>query len=191
MNGAGRLWSGIRASSSAIQLVGAPLTVHPIDNIDAANPSPHRIPCWNPAGDAAAGVPPGANDGRAGRAAYEYLVAAAHAALAGSCDAITTAPLSKAALHLAGVDFPGHTEILASVCNVRDFAMMLYLPGDCQTGSLRLSGHGLGVAHVTLHTSIQSVPGLLTESAVLEKICLVDQFMRRVGVNIPRIGVCA
>lgn len=193
----------------AVQLVGAPLTVQTIAEPAAARPSPHVIPCWNPsgsiAGSSVAAVPAGANDVRAGQAAYDYLVAAARAALAGTCDAICTAPLSKAALSLAGLSYPGHTEILAHECDVHEFAMMLYLPAECRTpsfaghnaaghnsaGQIAASQAGLGVAHVTLHTSIQSVPGLLTTDGVLEKIRLVDQFMRRVGVSAPRIGVCA
>ena len=64
-----------------------------------------------------------------------------------------TAPLSKAALHAAAHFYPGHTELLAELCGVRDFAMMLYLPpGDAVRGPA-----GLGVAHVTLHQSLRSV----------------------------------
>ncbi len=48
-------------------------------------------------------------------------------ALDGRVDAITTAPLQKEALHRAGHDYPGHTELLAHVCGVDDYAMMLYL----------------------------------------------------------------
>ena len=145
------------------------------------------IKCWNPAGDDARDVPRGALDARAGRAAHDYLVAAARAALDGSIDAITTAPLNKAALHLAGIDAPGHTEILAATCGVEQYAMMLYLPpGDAARGP-----HGLGVAHVTLHTSIRSVPELLSTKAIRGKIELVDAFLRDLGCQRPRVGVCA
>lgn len=149
----------------------------------------NTLACWNPSNAPrdVVDVPPGHNDARAGRAAYEYLVAAAKAALAKQVDAITTAPLSKAALHLAGKKYPGHTEILAEVCGVRDFGMMLYLP----SGVAVKSPHGLGVVHVTLHTSIRSVPGLLTTAGVSEKIELIDGFMRRVGCANPRVAVCA
>ena len=137
--------------------------------------------------------PAGANDARAGRAAYEYLVAAAQAAIAGQVDAITTAPLSKAALHLAGLDYPGHTEILAELCGVRDYAMMLYLPGiKYLPGSGDpIEPHNLGVVHATLHTSIRSVPELLTSTLIQEKIGLIDRFLKRTGCPAPRIAVCA
>jgi hypothetical protein len=51
--------------------------------------------------------------------------------------------------------------------------------------------HSLGVVHVTLHTSIRNVPGLLSAAGILEKIRLIDRFLRDVGGEAPRIGVCA
>src|SRR5262245_14093981 len=169
----------------ALQMVGAELDVGSVGpHLMAA---PGRVPCWNPGNDDVTAVPPGHNDPRAGRAAYNYLVAAARAALAGQVDAIVTAPLSKAALHLAGLKYPGHTEILAEVCGVQDFGMMLYLPGTSSSGRR----HNLGVVHATLHTSIRSVPELLTQPLILEKIRLIEQFLKTVGCEAPRIAVCA
>ena len=116
----------------AVRLLGMSFEVHSIGHSNEVFASGQSVPgvihCWKPAGDEAALVPPGFNDPRAGRAAYDCLAAATHAALAGDVEAITTAPLSKAALHLGGHDFPGHTEILAQICGIKDFAMMLFLP---------------------------------------------------------------
>lgn len=145
------------------------------------------VPCVSCGPFDAAEVRPGANDPRAGAAAFDALLAATQACLAGEVDAIVTAPLSKAALHMAGHSYPGHTEILAEVCGVHDYAMMLYVP----PGPSVRGPYGLGVVHVTLHTSIRSVPGLLSESAVLEKIRLIDGFMRDLTGAAPQIGVCA
>ncbi|MDP1796389.1 MAG: 4-hydroxythreonine-4-phosphate dehydrogenase PdxA [Planctomycetaceae bacterium] len=144
------------------------------------------IACWNPSDDAVLSVTTGKIQAAAGRAAYEYLVAAARAALVDEIDAICTAPLHKEALRLAGLDYPGHTEILAAECGVDDVAMMLYLPA----GNAIRGPSGLGVAHVTLHTSIRSVPDLLSVDRIRETIVLLDGFLKRLGVK-PRIGVCA
>ncbi len=65
--------------------------------------------------------------------------------------------------------------------------MMLYLP----PGQIVRGPHGLAVAHATLHTSIASVPGLLSTARILETIVRVDHFLARVGCTKPRIGVCA
>jgi 4-hydroxythreonine-4-phosphate dehydrogenase len=157
-----------------------------VDLQDRETASDVGIACWNPGGDDVLDVVPGRIQAAAGRAAYESLVAATRATLRGAFDAIVTAPLHKEALHAAGLPFPGHTEILAAECGVREVAMMLYLPpGDVVRGP-----QGLGVAHATLHTSIRSVPGLLTESRVAETVRLLDRFLRDLGGE-PRIGVCA
>ena len=115
------------------------------------------------------------------------VTAAVRLALEKQIDGIVTAPLSKAALHAAGHHYPGHTELLAEMCGVNDFAMMLYLPpGEQVRGPV-----GLGVAHVTLHQSLRSVFADLTPAAIVAKCRLADGVMRRLGVERPRLGVCA
>ena len=171
----------------AMKLVGSSFDVVPVKSLDEVDWSSPSIPCWNSSNDDVVHVPIGGIDARAGHAAYDYLVAATRAALRGEIDAITTAPLNKAALHAAGLAFPGHTEILAQQCGVQEFAMMLYLPpGEPLRGQF-----GLGVAHVTLHTSIRSIPELLSVHRIQETIQLVAGFLKRVGCQAPRVGVCA
>lgn len=171
----------------AADLLNRAATVTEIDSADVDWVGVAGIPCWNPAGDESAAVPAGKVDSRAGEAAWQYLLAAIDAAQSEKVDAITTAPLSKAALHAAGHIYPGHTEIIAERCGVREFAMMLYLPA----GTAVRAEHGLGVGHVTLHTSVSSVPGLLTPERVLSTIRLVHEFMQGRKQGPPRIGVCA
>ncbi len=171
----------------ALDMLAYPHTIRRLPYIGAAPTTVETIACYDPGSDDVVDVPPATIDARAGRSAYEYLTAAARVALAGDVDAIVTAPLNKAALHAAGLNYPGHTEILADVCGVRNFGMMLYMP----PGGKVASPHGLGVVHVTLHTSIRSVPGLLTTEAVGEKIGLMQQFMSAMDCPVPRLAVCA
>lgn len=173
----------------ALRQIGSSLPVLSVGSLGSSLPVTLEsgVAIYNPTDDAVRGLPLGRLDARAGRAAYDYLVAAARAALRGEIDAITTAPLNKAALHLAGLNYPGHTEILAEECGVTDFGMMLYLPH----GDRVRSPHGLGVVHTTLHTSIRSVPDLLTTVGIREKIGLIDGYLRRIGCPSPRVGVCA
>jgi 4-hydroxythreonine-4-phosphate dehydrogenase len=178
----------------AIALIGGGLTVREIEhprNLGSVPGEPRAIACWNPAGDAGLVVEPGFVAPQAGEAAYQYLTAATRAALAGTVDGIVTAPISKAALHAARRDYPGHTEILAELCGVERYAMMLYLPPEWESAPASGSPYGLAVAHVTLHTSIASVPGLLSAVGVREKIELTTEFLKRIGCASPRIGVCA
>ena len=130
-------------------------------------------------------------DARGGQAAYDALALATELALAGRVDAITTAPLHKVALHEAGYDDPGHTEILARLCGVREFAMMLYLPpGDRVRGP-----RGLGVVHATLHMALRDVFRHLDTETIVEKARLADQVMRDLSnmhdTANPRIAVAA
>lgn len=138
---------------------------------------PEQFVCWEPpaAADVSA-VPLGQVDARAGRAAYEYLVAAIDACLEGQADGLVTAPLHKGALRAAGLPYPGHTEILAERTGTPRFAMMLY-------------GRGIGVSHVTLHVALRDVFLNLTTAGILEKIELTAQVMHRLRGQPARIGV--
>jgi len=164
------------------------------------------VPCVNPFSDAVLDAPLCRVSAEAGDAAFHYLEAAIKLAQQSAVDAIVTAPLNKEALHLAGHDFPGHTEILADRCGVNDFAMMLHLPESALTAWRRLirplttgrsAGNiapvlsGLSIAHVTLHTSIESVPALLTSESIAGKIRLMDDFLKRIHCERRAIAVCA
>jgi 4-hydroxy-L-threonine phosphate dehydrogenase PdxA len=196
----------------AVALWQRSVTVEEIDSPDDARPSPEVIPCLACGSPDVLDVVPGTLDARAGQAAYDAVILATRLALDGKVDAITTAPLQKEALHRAGHDYPGHTELLAQLCGVDDFAMMLYMgPGDDV-----LAPFGLTVVHVTLHTALKDAINQLTPEAILAKARLADCFMSRLmrpagaekapqakqghagkggkGLsreNRPRIGVCA
>jgi len=132
--------------------------------------------------------PIGISDARTGQAAYDAVIDATDAALAGTVQGVVTAPLSKSALHAAGHQYPGHTELLAERCGVDDFAMMLYLPPE----EVPACPAGLGVVHVTLHMALRDVFGKVTADAVSAKCRLADQAMREgFGLAKPRVGVCA
>jgi 4-hydroxythreonine-4-phosphate dehydrogenase len=194
----------------ALKLVGSAIEVAEADSLDAPESTPSRLTCINPGGDPVAQVRAGALDARAGQAACDYLAYAASAALDGRVDALTTAPINKAALRLAGLHYPGHTEILAEMCGVRDYAMMLYLPrgaaikgNSTRSETAFASGSkpglpieaaapaGLGVVHVTLHAALRSVPEMLSTESISAKIRLLDSFLKRIGFSSPRIGICA
>lgn len=171
----------------AVALLGHDIEVKEVALPEEALPTIDVIPCLRACADEAVDVLPGAIDRRGGQAAYDALVAAAGLALAGQIDALTTAPLHKKALWLAGHHYPGHTELLAELCGIDDFAMMLYLSPRSQIGGPL----GLSIVHVTLHMALRDVFAALTPTAVLEKARLIDGFVLRLMGERPRIGVCA
>jgi 4-hydroxythreonine-4-phosphate dehydrogenase len=171
----------------AVQLLKSPARVVEIRSPDEAKPAIDLIPCLKSGSDEAVNVLPGAIDARGGQAAYDALLVAARLALDGEIDGLTTAPLHKAALWRAGHKYPGHTELLAELCGVDDFAMMLYLgPGADVRGPA-----GLAIVHVTLHMALADVFAALTSDAILNKARLVSRVMTVFKGSRPRVGVCA
>ena len=158
-----------------------------VERPEDARPAPDCIACLPCGDDNLLAVRPGVLDARSGEAAYQAVVAAAGLALENRVEAIVTAPLHKEALRMAGHCFPGHTELLASLCSVDDFAMMLYLGPDDDWASPA----GLAVVHVTLHTALRRVFDELTAEAIVAKARLADRFMSQLMEARPRIAVAA
>src|SRR4051812_7981776 len=146
-----------------------------------------RMCCVRTSDETVLAIPTGRVDDRAGEAAFRAVRFATELAIEKKIEAFVTAPLSKTALHAAGHNYPGHTELLAEMCGVREFAMMLYLP----PGEQVRSPFGLGVAHVTLHQSLRSVFNDLSPQAIVSKCRLANGVMQRLGADHPRIAVCA
>jgi 4-hydroxythreonine-4-phosphate dehydrogenase len=171
----------------AVRFVASAAEVVEIDEPRAIKSLPGIIPCLRVGSDDTLDAPPGKTDARSGQAAYDALLRAVQLAQSRQIDAIVTAPLNKAALWAAGHRYPGHTEILAELCGVKDFAMMLYLgPAAFQSRTT-----GLGVVHVTLHTALRDVFSQLSTDAIAAKAHLIHGVMQRLGVAKPRIAVCA
>ncbi|AHG64754.1 4-hydroxythreonine-4-phosphate dehydrogenase PdxA [Advenella mimigardefordensis] len=121
-------------------------------------------------------LPLGQVSAQAGLASYHFLLAAIADAMAGEISAIVTAPINKRSLKAGGVDFPGHTEILAQEAGVPRVAMMLL-------------NEQLRVILVTIHVALSEVPALITFENELDTIRLADRACRMVGLASPRIAV--
>jgi 4-hydroxythreonine-4-phosphate dehydrogenase len=112
-----------------------------------------------------------------GRASYGYIQAAIDAALGGRVAAVVTAPINKEALHAAGFQFPGHTEIFAQRTSAPRSCMMQY-------------SEQITCSFVTVHVGYAEVPELLTESRILEVIELTASALRQIRQREPRLVVC-
>ncbi len=159
-------------------LAGVTALVEAVAHPAQVEPDAALVPCIVGSGQDLSGVVTGKVTAEAGRAAFDFLCRAIDEAMAGTADGIVTAPLHKEGLRAAGLSYPGHTEILAERTGVREFAMVLAVPG-------------LAVAHVTLHMALHEVFRHLTTGAVLEKARLLDGLLRRLIGRRPRLGVCA
>ena len=121
----------------------------------------------------------GAPSPAAGDAAYTYICHAAQLCLTGAVAAMATAPISKEAMHRAGHDYPGHTELLAELCGTDNFVMML-------------AGDILRVSLVTIHEALHEVPRLVTYEQVLKTIRITAEGVTRLtGNKSPKLAVLA
>ncbi len=126
----------------------------------------------------AANVLPGRVQAACGRQAHTWICAAVRDIQAGSADGLVTAPINKAALHAAGVNVPGHTELLAG------------LTGGA-TPCMAFHADRLFVALATIHEALRDVPGLLTVPGLLHTIRLTSAACARLNGASPRIAVLA
>ena len=115
-------------------------------------------------------------DARAGDAAFRYVERATRLAEDGRVAAIATAPLNKEAMHLAGHEYPGHTEILAELTGTKDYAMMLVT-------------EDLKVIHVSTHVSLREAIERARPERELAVIRLAHQSLEKLGVENPRVAV--
>jgi 4-hydroxythreonine-4-phosphate dehydrogenase len=122
-------------------------------------------------------VVPGKVDAFTGAASFRYVNCAIDAALAGEVVGVTTAPISKEALHAAGHDFPGHTEIFASRTSAARSCMMQF-------------SDEITCSFVTTHIGYRDVPAHLTIERILEVIELTSDALQRLRKHPPRLVVC-
>lgn len=122
----------------------------------------------------------------AGRFAGRAVERAVALALEGHVDGIVTAPLDKAALLAGGYDFPGHTEMLATLTG-RHVAMML-----AATRPTAGAVNPLRVVLATTHMPLRDVVHALTRDVLLDTAAVTRAGLREwFGITEPRIALCA
>jgi len=159
----------------AIRLLGLSLAVRAIESPEEFHSTPETIPVIS-LSHLPEDLPFGHLDGRAGRAAYEYIRAGIDLALQQRIRAVVTAPINKEALRLADIHYPGHTEILADFSGTKNFAMMLM-------------NNDLRIILVTIHVSLREAIELLSIESELTVIRLAHRAMTQLGIAQPRIAV--
>lgn len=113
----------------------------------------------------------------AGRAMADYITWACDACLCSEAAGMVTGPINKQALQAAGVDFPGHTEMLAHRCQAGEVVMML-------------AGERLRVCMVTTHCALRDVPDRLNAERILTTMRITSNALRtQFGLEQPRLAV--
>ncbi len=125
---------------------------------------------------------PGEPDPATATAILDSIRLAAMHVQSGRAAAMVTNPIAKALLYRAGFKHPGHTEFLAEL-SASD--------GPPPYPVMMLSGGGLRVALVTIHTPLASVTEALSADLIVKVArILTDALMRDFGIASPRIGLC-
>ncbi|MEQ1573785.1 MAG: 4-hydroxythreonine-4-phosphate dehydrogenase PdxA, partial [Vicinamibacterales bacterium] len=112
----------------------------------------------------------------AGRAAYDAVCAACRDALAGTIDAIATAPINKLAFARAGLPWKGHTDLLAHLAGRERVAMMFW-------------SAPLKVVLATVHLPLADVSRALTRDVLDGIINVTALELPRFGITQPRIAL--
>ena len=162
--------------TQAITFTGLELRVRPVRGENEADFEPGQIDVLQPAGCSVKELPHGTISAEPGHAAFAAIEKVIELAKGGRVHAAVTGPIHKEALHMAGYDFPGHTEIFAHYTGTTDYAMLLIY------GELR-------VVHVTTHIPFRQVSQMITQKRVSKVIELAHDVCQKLGISQPRIGV--
>ena len=111
---------------------------------------------------------------KSGKAAADAVVWAARAALKGQVSAIVTAPLHKEALALAGVKFPGHTELLQA-----EAAAFLGKAIKNVPVRMMLANDELRTVLVSIHMSLRDAIEAVSYDNVIETIRITRDFLHK------------
>lgn len=111
-----------------------------------------------------------------GNAAFQYVRKAIELAMNNEVDGTCTAPLNKEAIHKAGHNYDGHTEIYATFTGTKKYAMLL------ADGLLR-------VIHVSTHVSLREACDRCKKARIIEVTELIADACRQFGIDHPHIGI--
>jgi 4-hydroxythreonine-4-phosphate dehydrogenase len=115
-----------------------------------------------------------------GRAAVKYVKQGVGLVRFGAARAVVTAPISKTSLRLAGVNFPGHTELLADLCGVpEDEVAMLFVTPHFK------------VALLSVHAPLKEAVAGLSAVAIVKRLSVLHVEHGHWFGRDPRIAVAA
>lgn len=115
-------------------------------------------------------------DAACGRAALDYIRTGVDFCMGRKLDALVTGPIHKEAAQLAGINAPGHTEFLATLCGVPEVRMLLVV-------------NHLRAMHISTHLSLRKALDCVKKERILETIHYGVQALKQLRIDNGRIGV--
>jgi len=108
--------------------------------------------------------------------AYDFIIKSIELGKNRKIDGVSTAPINKQAIKLAGIKEPGHTEIYQNETN-SPYALTMF------------SCHKLKVFFLSRHLSLVDAVHYVTKEHVVEYVHLIHKELRSVGIQNPKIAV--
>jgi len=112
----------------------------------------------------------------AGQIAIDAIYKSISLGMEGKIDAVTTAPINKVAIKMAGVMQEGHTEIYRDLTGA-PFVLTMF---DC---------FKMRVFHLSRHMSLRNAIDYVTEEHVLNDVIRINQELEKAGIEKPLIAV--
>jgi 4-hydroxythreonine-4-phosphate dehydrogenase len=113
-----------------------------------------------------------------GHAAIQYIEKATECALNGEVDAVTTGPINKQAVQLAGSPYIGHTEMLGGLCGVEHPLMMFWV-------------RGARIFFLTRHVSLAEAVKAVKRKRIVEAVVEIVNALQNLGIDRPLVAVAA
>ncbi len=135
-------------------------SIRPLDGTPAkksASRGSVELPCVESSSIVTSSIRPGLVTRLAGATAAQAVETAVRLVQIGVADAMVTAPVSKRAMHLAGVNFPGQTEMVQRLSGAPRVVMMLV----CSA---------LRVGLITIHVPVSQIARRITPALLRERI---------------------
>ena len=117
-------------------------------------------------------------DVKYGNASYLYIIEALKLIFSREVSAVVTCPINKMSMNAAGVQFIGHTELLAHFGGVKDYIMMM-------------ANRKMRVSLVTIHIPLKDVPDSLCVERIFKCISITHYSLKTYfKIKDPIIKVC-
>ncbi|GAB6071660.1 4-hydroxythreonine-4-phosphate dehydrogenase PdxA [Venenivibrio stagnispumantis] len=114
---------------------------------------------------------------KSGKASVLFLQNAVRDILDKKLNALVTMPISKEWIMKAGFKYAGHTDYLADVSNIKEYAMILFC-------------NKLKVGLITTHIPLKDVPKNISKEKIISKIRLINEELKqKFCIKNPKIAV--
>jgi 4-hydroxythreonine-4-phosphate dehydrogenase len=131
------------------------------------------IECSNIGDSLKSGIP----SKKAGIIALSAINESVKYCIEGKTHALVTAPVSKESLKMAGIRYPGHTELLAALTNSKKTAMLMVC-GDIHS------------VMITRHIPVSKIPENIKTKDIVETVKLSVNFIKKTNCKNIKVALC-